>query len=51
MTACVIIHNIIMEDECEGANQLQGREFQGPSITLEHVPLQFEAYLHLHHNI
>jgi hypothetical protein len=48
---CVIMHNMILEDECEGANQLQRWDFQRPLITSEHVPQEFKAYLQMHCNI
>jgi hypothetical protein len=45
------MHNIIVENEHERANQLQGWEFQGPLITPEHVPQESEAYLRTHRDI
>jgi hypothetical protein len=48
MIAYVIMHTAIVEDGCEGVNKLQGCEFQGPLITREHLPQEFEAYLQIH---
>jgi hypothetical protein len=48
MPACVIMHNMIVEDEQENAAQLGGWDFQGPLVQPEHVPQEFEAYLQAH---
>ena len=51
MTACVIMHNMIVEDEQENAAQLRGWDFQGPLIQPLHIPQEFEAYLQAHREI
>jgi hypothetical protein len=51
MTACVIMHNMIVEDERENAAPLGGWDYQGPLVQPEHVSQDFEAYLQAHRDL
>jgi hypothetical protein len=51
MTACVIMHNIIIEDERDERINYQGWEFQGELVALHLGAAIFEEFLHVHQEI
>jgi hypothetical protein len=51
MTACVIMHNIIIEDEQDDNLYNQGWDFQGELIKPKAGRTMFLEFLHVHHEI
>jgi hypothetical protein len=51
MTACVIMHNMIIEDERDDDLHDQGWEFQGELVALHPGTDTFEKFLHVHQEI
>jgi hypothetical protein len=51
ITACVIIHNMIVEDEHDEGIHDQGWEFQGELVTPHPGAATFEEFLHVHEQI
>ena len=52
MTACVIMHNMIVEDEHNGSMYDQGFDFQGENVEPEHpLPETFEQFDQFHHEL
>jgi hypothetical protein len=51
MTACVIMHNMIIEEERDDSVYGQGWDFQGELVTPNLGPVSFQDFLHAHHNI
>jgi hypothetical protein len=51
MTACVIMHNMIVEDERDEGIHDQGWEFQGELIASHPEAATFEKFLHVHEKI
>jgi hypothetical protein len=51
ITACVIMHNIIMEDEHGKANQFGGCDFEGAFDYAGVCTRELEAYLEMLHGI
>jgi hypothetical protein len=51
MTACVIMHNMIIEDERDEGIHEQGWEFQGELVAPHPEAATFEEFLHVHEEI
>ena len=52
MTACVIMHNMIVEDERPERLYDQGFQFQGENVVLEHgVAATFEQFTQFHEDM
>jgi hypothetical protein len=51
MTAYVIMHNMIIGDECDDGIHDQGPEFQGKLIAPHPEAAIFEEFLHVHEEI
>jgi hypothetical protein len=52
MNACVIMHNMIIESECdELVHDDQPSNYQEPLVEVKHVPQEFSAFLHMHNEI
>ena len=51
MTACVIMHNMIVEDEREDKIFDQGFQFQGENVVTENGPTTFAQFTQFHHEI
>jgi hypothetical protein len=51
MTACVIMHNMIVEDERDEGIHDQGWEFQGELVAPYPEAATFEKFLHVHEEI
>jgi hypothetical protein len=51
MTACVIIHNMIVEDKHDEGIRDQGWEFQGEFVAPHLGAATFEEFLHVHEEI
>jgi hypothetical protein len=51
MTACVIMHNMIIEEECDDSVYDQGWDFQGELVAANPGPASFVDFLHAHHEI
>jgi hypothetical protein len=51
MTACVIIHNIIVEEERDDSICDQGWEFQGELVAPNPGLASFQEFLHAHREI
>ena len=52
MTACVIMHNMIVEDERPKCLYAQGFQFQGENVVPEHEgAATFEQFTQLHHEM
>jgi hypothetical protein len=51
MTACVIMHNMIVEEEHDGSVYDQGWGFQGELVAPNPVPSSFQKKNHTHHEI
>ena len=52
MTACVIMHNIIVEDEHDDSIYDQGFDFQGENVEPEHAPpATFEQFVEFHREL
>jgi hypothetical protein len=51
MTACVIMHNIIVEEEHDDSVYDQEWDFQGELVALNPVPSSFYKFLYTHHEI
>ena len=52
MTACVIMHNMIVEDECDDMIFDQGFDYQGENVEpLYHEPATFEQFIQFHHEL
>jgi hypothetical protein len=49
MTACVIMHNIIVEEERDDTVYDQGWNFQGELVAPNPGPVSFQDFLHAHH--
>jgi hypothetical protein len=50
-TSRVIIHNNIVEDECDEGLLDQGWQFQGELVVLHAGSTMFEEFIHVHHVI
>jgi hypothetical protein len=50
-TACMIMHNMIVEEECDYSVYDQGWDFQGVLVATNPVPTSFQEFLHTHHEI
>ena len=52
MTICVIMHNMIVEDERSECLCDQGFQFQGDNVVPEHVEgAMFAQYIEFHHKM
>jgi hypothetical protein len=51
MNACVIMHNMIVDDKHDEDIHDQGWEFQGELVALYPGAAIFEEFLHVHENI
>jgi hypothetical protein len=51
MTACVIMHNMIVEDERDEGIHDQGWEFQSELVSPHSSAATFEVFLHMHEEI
>jgi hypothetical protein len=51
MTACVIMHNMIIEEERDDSVCDQGWDFQNELVAPNPVPSSFQEFLHIHHEI
>jgi hypothetical protein len=51
MTCCVIMHNMIVEDERDDSIYDQGWQFQGELVAPIPGPASFQDFLHCHHEI
>jgi hypothetical protein len=51
MTACVIMHNMIVKDECDEDIHDQGWEFQGELVAPHLGAATFEEFLHVYEEI
>jgi hypothetical protein len=51
MTACVIMHNMIVEDERDEGIHDQGWEFQDELVVSHLGTVAFEEFLHVHDEI
>jgi hypothetical protein len=51
MTACVIIHNMIVEEERDNAVYDHGWDFHGELVAPNPGPTSFQDFLHAHHEI
>jgi hypothetical protein len=51
MTACVIMHNMIVEKKCDDSVYDQGWDFQGELVAPNPAPSSFQEFLHTHHEI
>jgi hypothetical protein len=51
MTACVIMHNMIIEEKHDDSVYDQGWDFQGELVAVNPVPSSFQEFLHTHHEI
>jgi hypothetical protein len=51
MTARVIMHNMIVEEERDGSVYDQGWDFQDDLVAANPVPTSFQEFLHTHHEI
>jgi hypothetical protein len=51
MTACVIMHNMIIEKEHDDSVYDQGWDFQGELVAPNPVPSSFQEFLYTHHEI
>jgi hypothetical protein len=51
MTACVIMHNMIVEEESDDSVYDQGWDFQGELVAPNPVPSSLQEFLHTHHEI
>jgi hypothetical protein len=51
MTACVIMHNMIIEEEHDDSVYDQGWDFQGELVAPNPVSSSFQEFLHTNHDI
>jgi hypothetical protein len=51
MTACVIMHNMIVEEERDDSVYDQGWDFQGDLVAANPIPSSFQEFLHTHPEI
>jgi hypothetical protein len=51
MTACVIMHNMIVEEERDDSVYDQGWDFQSELVAPNLVLCSFQEFLHTHHEI
>ena len=51
MTACVIMHNMIVEDERRDKIFDQGFQFQGENVVPELEPAMFAQFIQFHHEM
>jgi hypothetical protein len=51
MSACVIMHNMIIEEERDDIVHDQGWDFQGELVATNPVPASFQNFFHTHHEI
>jgi hypothetical protein len=51
MTACVIMHNMIVEEEHDDSVYDHGWDFQGELVAPNPVPSSFQEFIHTHHEI
>jgi hypothetical protein len=51
MTACVIMHNMIVDEERDDTFYDQGWDFQGELVAPNPGPVSFQDFLHAHHEI
>jgi hypothetical protein len=51
MTACVIMHNMIVEEERDDSVYDQAWDFQDELVAQNPVPFSFQEFLHTHHEI
>jgi hypothetical protein len=51
MTACVIMHNMTVEEERDDSVYDQGWNFQDELVAANPVPSSFQKFLHTHHGI
>lgn len=51
MTACVIMHNMIFEDERDDSIFDKEWDFRGDLVEPQHGPTSFDQFLHTHHAI
>jgi hypothetical protein len=51
MTACVIMHNMIVEEERDDSVYDQRWDFQGELVAANPRPVSFQNFLHAHHEI
>jgi hypothetical protein len=51
MNACVIMHNMIVEEECVDSFYDQGWDFQDDLVAQNPRPTSFQEFLHAHHEI
>jgi hypothetical protein len=51
MNACVIMHNMIVEEKRDDSVYDQGWDFQGELVAPNPVPSSFQEFLHTHHEI
>ena len=51
MTACVIMHNMIVEDERPEDLAQQGFQYQGTNVVPEHVPATFAQFIQFHNEM
>jgi hypothetical protein len=51
MTACLIMHNMIVEEECDDSVYDQGRDFQRELVAPNHRAASFQEFLNMYHDI
>jgi hypothetical protein len=51
MTVCVIMHNMIVEKECDDTIYGLEWDFQGKLVAPNPGPASFQDFLHAHHEI
>ena len=52
MTACVIMHNMVVGNERDGSIYDQGFDFQGENVEPEHPhPATFQQFVQFHHEM
>jgi hypothetical protein len=51
MTACVIMHNMIVEEDHDDIVYDQGWDFQCDLVAPNHGPASFHDFLHAHNEI